>query len=1165
LNFGWLFWIVFLFGGTVTSDSNALPGALPVKLQELKDALRTVDPSAVLVSHRLLARIIQEVHHLPTQFLQVPHHKSLVIDRQTLFRYVEQDELDLDPDRLLPTNVILLVRPYGDEANLPDRQATLLKYWQRLFHATIDRALDQRVKALKLTHADLRARIGAIGELEFNEIRNVLAKDLCLLPPVDDATVYCEFAAMYLELRYFLPNLRSVYFPALRDLGKIDKLLTQDVDADDIYKATRLPGAPDPRVRSDSRSDDSHDFYWKLVRDAGAASKAGNHARAAILRMKASRVAPGALTLDTRTDAHLELQRLTQRMQRALALGDGDTSAWHVALVSLLEKADQGPWTIEARLLYDLQQVCIDHERDVYKLDAVEWLLSAGKKPIKRPLPSQRLVQMTRHLHSASLRIPAARLSDNDRQHLTRLMQSAMQQSEERLRTRFRPIIADAFHDVGLRGGNLPEETAFRKMIEELLDRTIEEGFFTFGDLRDVISRNSLKLPDLADPQEFVRGDPLLRLDRRLATQLDGVYRPGEIYLRLLAQLTSLFFGTAFGRFCTKNVLLPFGGALATIWGLEVVINEYASKFDRGCDLYPLWTFIPVGFLVLGLMYLPRMRRTAVKSYQYSKAGAVLALQTPGWLVALPPVQRVWRSWLFQLLWWYVLKPLLFTAIVWGVVPDTHHPWVTLAIIYGAVVIVLNSRLGHAASEVIAQALSQFYDKLRSGLIEGLIRWIMYVLKMCMDALERLLYSIDEWLRFRSGDSKASLVLRVLLGVIWYPIAFFTRLYIVILVEPMFHPLKLPIAILAAKLTLPLWPEMWRLQSQLLSPLFGERVAGAIAVVNTWLSADLFGFLFWELKENWRLYRANRPPVLKPVAVGHHGETVLQLLRPGFHSGTVPRLFNYLRHAEREAMASGQWRTARSYRQSLHQVEAAVRLFVEREFLVLLGLSRTWKDQPLRAGTIELATRLIRLQLEHGAFPGEALQIAFNERAGWLAVQIEQVGWLPRLSPALFESLTTALAGLYKLAGVAVVREQVQAGLVGTACTYSIEHEGLALHCAPASTAPQVFPINDTVRLMLGPPPGRPEANGTLPAPENLVFARVPVRWQDWVAAWEREEQGLPPRLLPDNLVLVPVQPAPLSQPAARGASDEGKGFNGPTANLASPIIPSADSPRQHG
>ena len=43
----------------------------------------------------------------------------------------------------------------------------------------------------------------------------------------------------------------------------------------------------------------------------------------------------------------------------------------------------------------------------------------------------------------------------------------------------------------------------------------------------------------------------------------------------------------------------------------------------------------------------------------------------------------------------------------------------------------------------------------------------------------------------------------------------------------------------------------------------------------------IFGFLAWELKENWRLYAANRPPRLKPVVLGHHGETMRGLLRPG--------------------------------------------------------------------------------------------------------------------------------------------------------------------------------------------------------------------------------------------------------------------------------------------
>jgi hypothetical protein len=1107
-----------------------------VKLQELKAVLRAVDPAAVLVSPRLLSRVIQEVHHLPTQFLQVPHHRSFVIDRQSLFRHVEQDELDLDPDRLLPATVVLLIRPTNDDGVLPDRQSTLLKYWQRLFHANVDRALEQRIQAGKLTGTELRARIAAIGEAEFDEIRSVLAHDLWLLPPVDDLRVYCEFVAVYLELRYFLPKLRPVYFPALRDFKKIDAIIAQDVDAEAIYRATRLPGAPDPRDRGDGRADDSHEYYWRLVRTAEAKSKATNHVRAAILRTKAARVAPGALTADTRNDAHMELQRLAHRLQAALTLTETEAAAWHIALVSLLEKADQGAWTVEARFLYDLQQVCIDNEREVYKLDVVEWILSAGKRPIKRPLPSQRLVQMTRHLRTAGQRIPYVRLSDNDRQHLTTLMQAAQRSCEEQLRVRFRPVFTDAFHDVGLFAGNPPEETAFRKMIEELLDRIVAAGFFNFGDLRDVVSRNNLKLPDLADPQEFVRGDPLLRLDRYLASKLDGVYKPGEIYLRALARGTSLFFGTRFGRFVVRNVLLPFVVPFLMLYGLEHFIQMPLPGVE-GPDitLEPLWSCLPIGLFLLGLIHLPRLRRLTGKVARATGDVLVTLARSPAWLMRQPAVQRLFKSWLFQLVWWYAFKPLTLALLIWLLVPHRYHPLVEFGIIFFLMMLLLNSRLGHAANEIVTRACLRLYDMFRADLIAAVARWIMDWLKWIMDALERVLYSIDEWLRFRSGDSRASLVARAVLGILWYPIAFFTRLYIVILVEPMFHPLKLPIAILAAKVMYPvIGVQLTEIQKDWLlwlAPWIGPEVAYGIAGLNTYLSPNFFGFLFWELRENWRLYRANRSRVLRPVMVGHHGESMVHLLRPGFHSGTVPRLFNHLRRAERVAMVTSQWRTARAYRHQLLEVEEAVRLFVERELLVLLHQSQNWPDHPLRAAKVELATHLIRIELEHSAHPGEPVRWAFAEKAGWLTVQVEQAGWLPRLTAPALEALKLALAGWYKLAGVDLVREQVQAGLAGTGLTSTIEEAGLSLRSVPQPESAVLCPMYDTVRVTLSKSKMAPPT--PIPPIESLVFARIPIRWQAWVDAWLCEQHGKPPCLLAPAVTLLPadVRPEPGPSP----------------------------------
>jgi hypothetical protein len=1089
-----------------------------VKLEELKDAVQAVEPAAVLVSHRLLARVIREVHHLSTQFLQVPHHRSFVIDRQALFRHVEQDELDLDPDRRLPATVVLLVRPSAADGDLPDRSSMLLKYWQRLFHATVDRALDERVKAGKLLGSDLKERIAAIGEMEFAEIRGVLARDHWLLPPVDDLVVYSEFVAVYLELRYFFPTLRSIYFPATRDFAKIDAIIAQDVDGEALWKATRLPGAPDPTVRNDSRSDDSHEYYWRLVRSAEAAAKANNHVRAAILRTKAARVAPGALTLETRTEAAFELHRLAQRLQIALQLTEADTVEWQSALVSLLEKADQGPWTVEARLLYDLQQVCVDTERDVFKLDLVEWILSAAKRPIKRPLPSQRLVQVTRHLRAASGRIPLARLSDADRQHLSRLLQATLHQSEQHLRTQLRPIFSDAFHDVGLVAANPPEETAFRKMIEELLDRIIALGFFTFGDLRDVISRNNLKLRDLADPQEFVRGDALLQLDRRLASLLDGVYRCAEVYFRVLARSTSLLFGTDTGRNVTRNFLLPFGGAFAIMFALEHLIAPIVYELGVQFTLAPLWTFSPVGLFILCLMRLPDFRRKCLVACQGVGEGLRLVVHGPFWLVRQPALQRVLRSWLFQLLWWYVLKPLVFSFIVWLALPNYGHPVVLFGIVFAVAAYMLNSRLGHAASEILAVGLVDLYEKLRSGLIAGLVRFTTQLLKRIMDALEQVLYAIDEWLRFRTGDTYASMVVRIILGTLWYPISFLIRLYVVVLIEPMFNPLKLPIAILAAKLMIPIYPWLGQVLRDLLTPLVGSETALFLAAVHVWLSGDLFGFLFWELTENWKLYRANRSPVLKPVMVGRHGETVLRLLRPGFHSGTVPRLYEHLRRAEQVAMTTGQWRTARAYRYQLQEVEESLRLFVQRELLVMLHLSRAWHDQPLKVGKVTLATQLIRIELEHPAHPDEPVCFAFAETAGWLSAHLENAGWLQNLPPTQREVLVTALAGWYKLAGVDLIGEQVQAALRGRNIGYDIEREGLALRSSHSAAGELVYPIHDTVRLNLLASANVAAALGPIPPVQTLIFARVPIFWRAWVDAWLREKQGQAPQLLPPDL-----------------------------------------------
>src|SRR5438132_354038 len=963
-----------------------LPAHLPVgafvELEELKQAVRATDPAALLVSPRVLRRILQEEFKAPHLLVQAPHERCYYFDREVLFRYVEQDELDVAPDCLLPPTVILLARPTTETLESQDREALLSRYWRLLFHVHVHLALDRRHQEGNLAPVDVRARIEQIGRTEFEEIRTVLQQERDLLKPDDDLAVYIEFAAIYLELRYFRTNLRATYFPAISDFEAIDQMLARDVDADAIFAHTRLPGAPNPVIQTDTSSDESHDYYWRLLRHADRAVAEGDIVRAAILRTRAARVAPAALTHSTRESAVKDVGTLTANLQDALKFSSDELQQWLQVLPSLLDKSDQGNWPVEAKLLYDLQQVCLEYQRKSFALDLVEWVVSAGRRPIKRPLTSLQLVRTIQHLRVAAQRLTMARVSDDDRQRLARLLQSASNLTEERLRERFRPILRDAFHDVGLVAANPPEQVALQKMIEELLDRISEYGFFTFSDLRDTVSRNRLKLPDLQDPHSYWRGDPLLGLDRRLATLMEGVYRRGEFYLRWLERGSSLFFGTEIGRFLTRHVLLPFGGAFAIIETIEICILHYFHQAPPAAAaaeaaqratllpsfpvvqhsllakapeavghalLLPWFTFLPLGVFLWALMHVPGLRDFFVQLGRWSyRCLRVAFYEIPVRLYRLPWFRQIFTSWPFLLLYWYGIKPLAVSAAIWLCFPQTRAALFYLVVTFILTDLLLNSRFGYAASEAVVESVAMIYGWVRFEFLQGMIRWIDMFFKQVTKAVESLLYSVDEWLRFRSDEGRLTLVIRAVAGVLWFPVGYLIRLYFVTLMEPTLNPIKLPISSLAFKFMwlIPLYRDAFAPEDHIdrLGPHTGAFIAGiltyGVIIPSLWLLPSAVAFFFWEIQENWRLFRANRAPRLKPVVIGRHGERMPQLLKLGFHSGTVPTQFAYLRRAELGAYHDGNWRAARTYRQALREVARSLQLFIDREFIALLRQSK---------------------------------------------------------------------------------------------------------------------------------------------------------------------------------------------------------------------------------
>ena len=1100
---------------------------------DLQKILRAVDSAVVLVSQRILERIIREDCKLPNVYWNIPHSRSFVCDRQSLFRHAEQADLELEPEQILPDTVILLTRPAAEELSNLERQVVLLKYWRLLFHARVHIALN----GCTLNDEAVRERIEQIGRTEFEEIRTVLVEDHYLPPHPNDRATFIEFAAVYLELRYFAAHLLANFFPGIRDFGRIERLLARDVNAAELFVRARLPGAPDPIMTGETRADESQEAYWKLVRAAQNAANSGNIVRAAILRMRASRIAPAAQTLPTRLEAEADVVTLTGRLAQALGLSEMESTDWARHLTLLLDKADQGGHPTEAKVLEDLQAVCLDHEREIYTLDLVECVLSGGRRPIKRPLPSQRLVRIAKHLRAAGQMLQNARLADTDRNHLSRLINAALHKSEESLRARFAPVLSTAMEDVGLKPRSPLERAAFDKMVAELLDRIIQYGYLTFGELRDTISRNQLKLPDVSEPEHFIRGDPLIRLDRRLGALLDGVYRPGEFYVRWLERGTSLGFGTWWGRWATRYAIGPFllawlvlfmvgylleevegvfhsdslktvvqalmGPAYATkegeMVGVATHLAEYGQEPPR--EVVSVWwhfaLLVPLGLFLLALLHNPRFRERCLDALGVFWRGLLfLLVRLPLRVLPLASMRRLLDTWVFKLFYWYAIKPALFTLLILVVWQDLVGSWYWPVGLFVLVSIVINSQVGRGIGDSVNDTLVQFGTMIRSGLLFGLLRFTIHVFKQGIELLEYLLFSVDEWLRFRSGDGRLSLVVRTVLGVLWYPVAFLARFYMVVLIEPGINPVKLPIALLAGKLMLPLYPTITTALQKPLADALGDRLAWAVIAFHLFWLPDVVAFLAWEIKENWSLYRSNRSKVLAPVPVGSHGETVRGLLQPGFHSGRVPALFARLRQAEREASRTRNWHKAQPYRLEVAEVALAVRLFVTRTLVSLLKQSKGWRDEPIDVGQVYLATNRIRFELTHASHPAEPVEVEIEHHHHWLLAGIRSPGWLERLSPDQQRAFATCLAGLYKLADVDLVREQMEALLPASPAAARLTYEGLQVWWQ-AQGEPVSYPLRRRSRY-----------HDQAELLDRLVFSRLNITWDQWVACWESDQKG---------------------------------------------------------
>ncbi len=1092
-------------------------------------SLRALVPGAFFVLPRVLRRVLRHELEISSPWVRIPHRKAFVISRDRLVWLVAMDELDAPEGTELPPWVILIARP--EDEQLAQLSMTDLRriYWRLLFHAQVDAALLDRLAPDRLTIAQLRRRIDRLGQEQFDEIRAVLRQEAMLLHPDDLRRTYAEFIAVYWELRFFAPDLLPLYFPSLGPLDKIDPILRDELDPHPLLEATRPPElagedpATAPRRTTETapmrealvaaRQTPSPGKYRRWMRAADQARAKGNQARAALDRQRAVLVAPPDVAEEAFAARRAEVALFAQRLQQALELPDEEMQRWQDALLDLLTGAVEGFWNANLRLLYDLQKVCVDHEREIYRVDLWKWLLSRGQRPLQRPLPQLRTVLMAKHLTAASRRIGRVRMDRDARGRLTELLYHAAEQAEELLRRRMEPQVVQACAAVGLEPETVVEQVAFRKLSAELLDGVVARGFLTLGHVRDAVSRSPLKLADLAGWREFLHGDLLLRIDQELSKTLDGVYQRGPFYLRWLQRMTSLAFGTTWGRVFVQYLALPFGGAAMILAGPHFLLLELHHLLHTPeFTIYTHARMLGLGAILFVLMHGPQFREAAWMLWVWLVRGLKLVtIELPRALGLVPILGWLWRSLPVVVVRRYLVSPLLVTTIAWWCLPGWGVPEQYRTAAAGAILVVLfallNSRMGRDTEELFREGAGRLWHRLRVTVIFGLFNLIVDLSRQVLDAVERVLYSVDESLRFRSGESRGALWFKAVFGLFWNIVHAVVRFCVTLLIEPQVNPIKhFPIVTVSHKLLLPMLPLLTSVFDSFMNLYYARLLAGAIIFTIP----GVFGFLAWELKENWRLYLANRSKELKPVMVGHHGETVLRLLLPGFHSGTIPKLFARRRRAARKMRHLPETSRQSLYDERLHHEAEALRHLFDREFVALLRASRTFRHAPISVKELRVSTNRIEALITHDDFPELPATIALAEQSGWLVATVANPGWISEQPLDARHVVTMALGGLYQLCGVALVREQIERHLGKPPQPYDIGEAGLVVWPTRSFETEIHFNLNE--RPLLIPRPRSAARNAGLEpvAAEALIYREQGISWTDWQAYWEEEARGTP-------------------------------------------------------
>ncbi|WP_296899013.1 sulfite exporter TauE/SafE family protein, partial [Thiohalocapsa sp.] len=694
-------------------------------------------------------------------------------------------------------------------------------------------------------------------------------------------------------------------------------------------------------------------------------------------------------------------------------------------------------------LILCLEQALSENRSDYYRLRFGRWLFSlvtpGRRRRLLEPLPFQSLLKALRAMETARARLEEMPWPITDLERFARVLEKLTYRVNARVDEQIMPRVKQAMRKADFVPRDHRENIAAQKMELELLDVIKQRRHLKFTDVRDIVARNILRLPD-PTLSEFFRGDRLARFDRTAADALPGVYRPGEIYIKGLQQLSAPLFGTGPGRVVSRYVLVPFGVAYLVLKSIDLLL-ELLPQDEKLVQLATFTDVMLLGGLVNIVMHTGIGRHIALSLWR----GLVALLRFVFYdglsrLMRWPPMAELLSTGIVRGLGRNVVQPLLIgtlplapiilLAVFVEEVPIEPGLWLAgLAFALGT--LARNTPAGRRFLDNLSTRVGLYLRRLNQALFIGLIQSLLAFFKEVTRSFSQLLHRVDEALIHHLGERVPSLVLKAVLAPLWRFAEALIQFYVTVLVEPQVNPVKhFPIVSIGHKLLLPFLPAITAAFVDISQSVLPKVIAYPLVTLTIVLLPGLFGFFVWELKENWKLYQANHregladasqadqaPPAgdgaeplpVEPAAVGPHGESVRTLMSRGFHAGALPKGFDRLRKVIREEMRDQQPypQRLRRVQRHLEEVKHAFCVFFEREFT--FALRERCRDpncilQRVETGTPRIATNLVELAVDiypgarrDGGGPDLSAQMTEEQRAAPLTLGIRIFYRAPRV------------------------------------------------------------------------------------------------------------------------------------------------------------------------